>query len=338
VVPVLFCWFVQRLVAVASERRKAGRPFTPAETVWCALLALGLFGLVQAEAASRSVHYVFQDWYPLIPGWRADNLVFMTVAGVAANFILLCPDPGSRPLRLLALGLAVALYPLQWRLGSLTPALWLALLTGALAAGLLARRRRSPAARPLLLWFGLLLWLYLMRPPEPNHDALCCLLAALVLAARFVRLFPQPAADESDRALLVLLGVVVTGHALSRWSIMDLEWRAVYDWLTAPQAERFAALILVGLILKGLVPWGVMRHAVAGEQSGAGGGAIASRTRAAVIIKCASLILLTTGLGFAYNATQPYVEAAQQSAVFGILTLYVLMARPGGAATRGSAR
>ncbi len=338
VVPVLLCWFAQRVVAVARERRDAGRPFTGRELAACAVLALGLFGLLQAEAVTLTVNHAFRGWQALIPALGADNLLFMATVGVVANFILLCPAAGSRPTQLLALGLAVALCPLQWRLWSLVPAQWLALLFGSLAAGLLARGRRHAAARPLLLWFGLLLWLYTMRPPQPNHALVCCLMAALVLGARFVQRFPQPAADEADRALLVLLGTVVAGHALCRWSIMDLEWRAVYDWLAAPQAERFAALILVGLIAKGLVPWWIMRQTIAGPQAGAGEVALPSWTRTAMTIKCVSLLMLMTGLGFVRNATLPYIEAAQQMAVLGMLTLYCLMARPRAATRPGSAR
>ena len=327
VVPVLFCWFVQRFASVAWDRHQAGRPLSARELVGCAALGAGIFVLAQGEAVSRSVNHIFLDWQPLIPGWEASNLLFMAGVGVMANFILLCPEPRFPSMRVLALILSVALYPLQWRLWAPPPALWAALLAGALAAGWIARRRNHAAARPLLVWFGLMLWLYLMRPAQPNHAALCCLLAALVLAARFMRFWPQPAAADADRALLVLLGAVVTGHALSRWSIMDLEWRAVYDWLSAPQAERFAALILVGLILKGLVPWWTMRRTVAWGEGETGRPALPARTRVAMILKIGALVMLLTGLGFAYNATQPYVEAAQQTAVFAILLLYVLSER-----------
>lgn len=324
IMPALACWFLFYLISFYRERREEKRPLTRSELIGLgapAVLALLLF---QAQAANQSVNYLFHSWYSLIPGWNVDNMLYMAVAGTAATFILLCPHPERSSSRLVALSLSVLLYPLQWRLWEISPPVWAGLLTTAVAAWQIARWRKSEHARALGTWVGLAAWCYLFRPPHPNHAAVCCMLAALALASRFLRRFPQPENTSSDRLFLWVLGSIIAGHAICRWSVTDMEWKTAYDWFAAGLVERFAVVVLIGIIFKGLVPWLVMRQATGGTASSDSPSASAG-LRAILSVKCASVIMIMTGLGAVPNAVGPYTEAAQQSVVLGILALYALM-------------
>ncbi len=324
-VPALLCWTAFYLASVVRERRAAGGRLASSE--WLALGAMAaLIGLlVQALATGEAAQYVFTGWHPLLPGWGADNPAFMIVAGTLAGFILLCDRPDLPRVRLGALFFTLLLYPLQVRLWPLGSPVWPALIAAGIAAWVVAWRRRDVLATMLGRWVGLMLWGWWIRPAEPSHAAVCCVLAALVVAGRLMRRFPQPERVRSDRAFLLAVGIVAVGHAISRWSIKDLEWRAAYDWFSPDAVERYAVVVLIWVVAKGLAPWLVLSRPATVP------GAADSPEppiRAAAGIKCAAMLLIVAGLGMAPDATAPYREAVQQMTVLAMLTLYLLVFPP----------
>lgn len=322
-VPVLFCWFAFYVGSIFRERRRLRQPFDRGEMAWLIGVVALVFVLLQAQFSSDAIDYIFNTWRPLIPGWGPENFIYMTVVGTMASAVIFCDQPRRADSRLVAVGLAVLLYPLQWRLWPLSPGGWIGVLAAGTAAWLVARRCESRHSRALGLWLGLATWCYLIRPPVPNQAAVCCMLAALGLATRLMRRHPQPENARADHVFLAVLGIATVGYALCRWSVQDLEWRAAYDWFEPAQVERFAVVVLIGFIAKGFLPWRAMRRAI-GVGSTTRESAVGPHVRAAVVVKCMSVILIMTGLGFATEVVGAYIEAAQQAVVLGILALYVL--------------
>jgi len=325
--PALIGWTLFYAATVVRERRQAGGRLAPAE--WGALAGWSgaIVLLAQVVMTGEAHAHAFSGWYPLIPGATTSGPGFALVAGVGAGFILLCDRPDVRRVRLGALALAVLLYPLQVRLWPPTAPIWPVLVGAGAACWILASWRRDVAATMLGRWTGLAVWAWWMRPPESNHAAVCCLLAALVLAGRLLRRFPQPEWIRADRTFLLAVGVVAVGHAVCRWSIEDLEWRAAYDWFGPEAVERGAWLVLIWVLAKGLAPWLVMRSAVM-TATGSDPATPEPGLRAALGIKTATTLLLMAGIGLTSEATAAYIEAAQQVTVLAMLTLYLLIFPP----------
>ncbi len=315
-VPLLWLWFAGVMVSLIRE----GRLRTPAERIKAAMYTAAVFGFTQLFVGVEGSGFAFGRFVPVFDRWTFETLV---VTGLLAKVVIFYPGWPRRwlPAVVAALFIGASQF-LHWRMWE--PGAWDGLLvTGGLLGGWLGLRRRDPELAQVFL-LGLLgyLYVYFVRPTRESYDRAACVLAALTLAARWVRRFPQPRNLRFDYVVLGVVAVLATGHFTMRWSIEGLEWSRIYSWVPAHLAETapVALIILPWLVLKSSIPLFTARVLLAREFAGAAPWP-GEELRRLVGFKVLTMLLVLTGLGLTGALQNVYLEAVWQLVVLGILSV-----------------
>jgi hypothetical protein len=206
----------------------------------------------------------------------------------------------------------------QWR--TWDPNAWESgVLIATLFGGWLAvRRRDSELAYALALGLLLFLFAYCVRPVREAYLWADCMLAGLVLAARWLRKFPQQENLTADYTVLASVAFIATGFFSVNWSIEKLEWSRIYTWFPADAVESYAILLVPWIIAKTALPLFISRVALQQELRGLAEWPGAGLTRL-VGFKMLTLLLVLTGLGVSGTVSNVYLEGVQQLTVMLIL-------------------
>lgn len=320
-VPLLWLWLAGYLVSLLREGRLRSR----ADAAWAAGLALAIFGFTQMFAGVEAANYLFRRWVPAVdlpfPGFD-----WLMTLGALAKLLVLCPNWPRRWLPGLTAAFVVgALQYVQWRLWE--PGAGGSLLIGAvLLGGWLALRRRDPElARVLLLALLFFLYAYCVRPVRESYARADCVLAGLLLSARWIRRFPQPENLAIDCLVLGTVAFLATGYFTTQWSIEALEWTRIYTWFPAQLVESAvgASLLVPWLVLKTALPLFIAQLVLAREW-----GEVAAwpgeNLRRLVGGKILTLTLVVTGLGAIGTVNVVYLEGVQELTILAILAVGLL--------------
>jgi len=170
----------------------------------------------------------------------------------------------------------------------------------------------------------LLLHHYAVRLPTHAYYWQDCLLAALVLSARFIRPLPSPARTYAH-AVLLLLAFFVSSWVSFAWTLHRLEWAFLYDFWSAGFVERHVASFLPLLMGRFALPLIAARVLLQRELPEA-----ELRTRALGLAwllvgsKVVSLMLWSYGTAFVSVASDVYLEAVQETSLACVLLLGLL--------------
>ncbi len=335
--PVLWCWFAAYAV---SAWRGAGEGRDLSTFLRLAAAAAGLVAFTETFWASTAQNHLFAGWRSLVPGLDTENVVWLAAAGLAAKAVIYFPRYPGLPRTLLGAALIGLSCFVDWRAWIPDFYGWLWLLGVSALAWLLALRAGRPEARMLGLTFLFLAYVYNIVPNVADFTETTCLLAALVLAARLLRKFPQPEHARADALVLGVLGLYVVGWAMCRWSVTHLEWARAYRWVPPPVVERYAPWFVPWIALKSTLPWaivaGVLRFEFAGTARFP-----ANELLVLVALKVAATVLVNAGLGGLDTLNHSYLEAAQVSGLMALILLCMLLTpgswpRPAGAPGAGA--
>lgn len=281
------------------------------------MAAAGALALLAPFALVESSDFRFDEWISWPPVSLPSGFLLLSVL---AKGIVLVPPRG--PLRERAIGLLALLLLTAVQLGRVAnePQLFGALVLFALAAWLW--RKQSKLTATICATALLLLHHYGVRVPVSAYYWQDCLLAALVLSARFIRPLPSPARDHA-RAMLLLLAFFASGWVNFAWTLHRLEWRFLYDFWSAAFVERHVAAFLPLLVSRFALPLLAARVLLARELEGSGARALGLAWMLAGS-KVASLMFWTYGIAFVSVASDVYLEAVQETClacalVFGLL-------------------
>jgi hypothetical protein len=336
--PAWLAWLA--LVCVEPLRRRtSAAPPGPGP-----LLRLGAIAVLVAPfLLVNSVHFEFSSWVGPLPDllWGGVRAATPPWPGLALAFLaklVIFGRPGSTAARRLCGALiAAALAAVQCTWSRTAPGIdtawWYAAAIGATGAAAAWTWRRSSAGSPADRWPSLVLLLclyivclYSIRVPLASILWGDCLLAAIVLSARFVGRSAVPAPQAA--LLLLLIGVVATGWFTLAWTFHRFEWGFLYDWFEASFVEWNVAAFLLPIILRYALPILMLRLLLAAEPPGrpASGAALAVAG-----LKALSVVLVACGMGLHRVDSNVYLEAVQQATIWAWLAAG-LIGRRGAAA------
>ena len=308
------------------------------------LLLLGaIWALLVPFAVVNSVQFQFETWVPELHAvlWGARGAKHPAWPGLAlalaAKLVFLVPWRAGTASRLTgaAVALTVAVVETGW-LG--TAGRLIALVTAVTLAGLAvalrfraARSDRGPLVRVLVVGALLLVYVYSVRIPPASYLWTDCLLAALVLSARYLGDHVVIRDQGGVYPFLLVMAVLVTGWTGMAWGFGRFEWGFLYDVFDAGFVEEQAALFVVPIAGRYLLPLVVARLLLAeclGKRH--------AYPRAAAMLlaggKTLSLLLITWGMSYTLVSSHIFVEAMSQTALWAALSLVLFW--PGWSARR----
>lgn len=332
--PLFLCWLSFYAVSLLKSHDRTGAKDGPQRASFMegAALFLAMFLIIQGYLGIESSSFCWDHWSPIIDFMRVTTLPYLAALALLSKAILFFM--GTGPLLesrrnasdiLLNLAVIALLTLLQWHTLEPTPWQWMGLT--ALCAALwvfLRRRAAQSAALSMGLCLLFLLYYYSVRTPMEQYAWNDCFLALMVLASRFVRRFPQQENLSQDYGFLLLTAVLMTGFVTSTWTIRDLEWQVLYDWIEPYTVEHNVFLFLPWIIVKTVLPLFIFRMVL---RRGMGRDVTFSRDLVlmAAGAKLLSLVLVTTGIGVAEPGTYIYIEAVQQIAVLTMITFGLVL-------------
>jgi hypothetical protein len=318
-VPLLWLW----LAAYGASLVREGRLRTRVEIGWAAGSLVAIFGFTQAFAGTESTHFIFRHFVPVVPPEPFDRGLLLWWAlvwgGVAAKCFLFFPDWPRRWWPVLAkVAVIVLLQAVQWR--TWEPGGWASAgLMAVLMGGWLANRRRdAELAHAFALGLLFFLFVYCVRPERETYARADCLLAGLMLAARWLRRWPQAENTASDYTVLGVVAFLAAGFFSVSWSIEKLEWSRIYTWFPANWVEAGAVVLVPWIVAKTALPLFIARTVLGRELRGQADWPGENLRRLAGL-KLLTLLLVLTGLGQSGTVNNVYLEGAQQLTVLLIL-------------------
>jgi hypothetical protein len=287
-----------------------------AQSFWLVSAALAL--LLAPFAALEAINFRFTEWvlWPLpgLPqGWFwlalcAKLAVFVQpraprghqFAGLCACALLTLAQQGLFSLNLQCVaGLLLLMTALGLRLG-----------------------RLSFSARPLetmAVVLGVLLLHHgSVRIPSSAYAWQDCLLAALVLSGRLARELP-PRLRGQAWALLLFFAFFAAGWVSFAWTVHQLEWGFLYDWLSAAFVERQVLWLLPLILGRYALPLVAARRLLARELADASSVYPHGLVRLLVGGKVLSLLLWAYGIAYVTVASDLYLEAVQETGIAVVL-------------------
>lgn len=318
-VPLLWLWLAAYGVSLVRE----GRLRTRAEIGWAAGSGLAIFGFTQAFAGTEAAHFIFLRFVSLVPAGPFDRGAFLwwalVGAGVVAKLLMFFPERPRRgwpvAAKLAIVGLLVVMQWRVWEPGAGTSA---GLIAGLLGGWLASRRRDDELAHAFGLGLLFFLFTYCVQPVRENYARADCMLAGLMLAARWLRRFPQPENAASDYTVLGVVAFLAAGFFSVSWSIEKLEWSRIYTWFPANWVEAWAVVLVPWIVAKTALPLFIARIVMGRELRGLVAWPGENLRRLAGL-KLLSLLLVLSGLGATGTVSNVYLEGAQQLTVLLIL-------------------
>ena len=320
-VPLLWLWLAAYAVSLVRE----GRLRSAAEVAWAAGTAGAIFAFTQLFAGVEAAHFLFRGFVAVVD-LSPFSLEALMSLGLAAKLVIFYPAWPRRWLPALAAAFFIgALQHVQWRTWEPGAAESLGIIAGLLVGWLSLHRRDPEAARVLLLGLLFFLYAYCVRSFRESGARADCILAALVLAARWLRRFPQPENAAADCLVLGTVAFLATGYFTTAWSLEYLEWSRIYIWFPARLVESAggAILLLPWLILKTSLPL-FIAHLALGREFVAPAAWPGENLRRLAGFKILTLALVVTGLGVTGTVSVVYLEGVQQLTIMIILAVGLL--------------
>ncbi len=299
-------------------------------------LSLLPFGIVNAVPSRISSWAVCGGVSP-VGAEPAEVLTPALAAAWAAKFLILVDWRCRWPARLCGAALAIVLCAVQTaRIGGdpLAHERWfhaggIAALT---AAGILLRRwpgYSDGLHLGRIAWLGALylLYYYTVRIPGPVYRWLDLLLAAAALSARLLDRDAIRRERPTLYLFLLLTGVWAAGWVTLAWTLRWFEWGFLYDWFDPALVEHHAAWFLVPIAARYALPL-IMFRLVLGEALGTRWPYPQAGAILLAGIKVLSLLMIVIGIGAHDVASDVYLEAVQQAAIW-IVVVWPLFL-PGG--------
>ncbi len=285
------------------------------------LVAVLLVLLLVPFAALESSNFRFDEWVL----WPVAALPqgFLYLSLLAKLVVFIAPRaPRSQQLA----GLAAALLLAAAQLGLLPASLQLTAVVSLLAVAVVLRLQPAPGGSPsdrslqlaAAVTGVLLLHHATVRIPPSAYYWQDCLLAAVVLSARLSRELPAQLRAFAW-ALILFFAFFAAGWVSFAWTVHQLEWGFLYDWLSAAFVEKHVLLLLPLILGRYLLPIVAARCLLARELGSGSADYPYGLARLLVGGKVASLLLWTCGIAYVNVTSDLYLEAAQQTGIAVVL-------------------
>jgi len=161
---------------------------------------------------------------------------------------------------------------------------------------------------------------YMYRTKPIYLVCLNIFLAAIMMIARVIKLFNEDELNRVGPVVLAIIGYLGSFWFTLHWGTGYLEWNFVYDFLTAPQAEKYIVLVTTTNILKYLIPVFLIRSLLS-TQFPVQLPAIQHRAHFWIGLKLISLLGILYGFGATSYSSKVFDEGMQQA----IITLVCLL-------------
>lgn len=320
-IPFLWIWLAAYAASLVREKqlgswRAAG---------WIGCSAVAIFAFTQLFAGVEAVNFIFRGFVPVV-SFRRYGFEALMFLGIAAKLVIFFPTWPRRWLPAVAAVVCIGgLQHVQWRTWEPGPWMSLGVIAGLLAGWGGWRRRDPELAQVMLLALLFFLYAFCVLPHREAYARADCVLAALVLAARWLRRFPQPENLAADYLGLATVALLAAGYFTANWSVEGLEWSRIYTWFPAHVVESAlgAALLVPWLVLKTSLPLFVAQRLL-GRELRALAPWPGESLRRLVGGKILTLLLVVTGLGVTGAVNVVYLEGVQQLTILAILSVGLL--------------
>jgi hypothetical protein len=277
------------------------RPPLSAAGLACAMLVP--FGFAE------SIGFRFEEWILWPPAALPSGFLLLSLL---AKIVIFIP---SRALKDVALGLGAAGLVTLAQLGHVPFSLQLPAALVLLALGTL-RKHTIASVTGLVL-----LHRYSVRIPTNAYYWQDCLLAALVLSARYVRELPSDTRTHAH-AVLLWLAFFSSGWVSFAWTLHRLEWGFLYEFWSAAFVEShvgaFLPLLMGRFALPLLAARVLLRRELGDNRPALAPGWVLAGS------KVASLMFWSYGTAFVSVASDVYLEAVQETSLALVLLLGLL--------------
>lgn len=311
------------VVGLAARHRDGGRPSRAVEWVSHGFCVLLMGWILQRYAFSNGFDFVFRRWDPWSWHLAATGPWQWRVGSFLAKVLVLF-HWHRRPVTHAASCLGVGLLTV-YECGLLPrESPWTLALAALLLAAALAARTRAlskladDATSDVLQLTALLLaFFFLVRTDRDTHYWLSLCAAALSLCARMM----QPLRAElrrSGHALLLCIGLVISGWVDTCWSSGHLEWEFLASVLSAEFIRSHVVLFLPALLGRYVLPVLVIR-AVLRRQLGPEDVGLGRVVLAAWGLKTITVVAQTIGVGLAHRGSGFFLEGLHHTAVLLVL-------------------
>ena len=116
------------------------------------------------------------------------------------------------------------------------------------------QKERTYLKNVSILAFLSLLYYYTIRIPGEYYLWADLLMAAVFFAGLFVKKYAEKSIRPSAHSYLLLLSVIIGGWMTLAWTLHNLEWFFLYDWVPEAILEKYILLFLPFLVLRFMIP------------------------------------------------------------------------------------
>jgi len=282
----------------------------------------------------RGINYQFRYW---VLQWWLFPFALLAVIGLAAKFVLFMRSSNSKAAHAWVSSIVLIVFFFEMRFIDVGKYVYIVILSLMILTWLAFRKSRYfslPALErfndadrkyirnAMMLAFLSLLYYYTIRAPVRYYIWADMLMAAIFLAASFLKKYVERKQAESGYTFIAILSLMVGGWVTLAWGLHNLEWFFLYDWFPETVLETYLIFFMPFIVARFMLPVLMIRTSLSDVFQNK---KVFTQDRVFVLagLKLLSIIMIFYGTGYD-STSELFFDGVQESAIWMIMIIALL--------------